>query len=168
MATAAPVPTSARCNGASSTSSATARSAPASPGRAYRGAVAPGELRRTGTSTSTGVGSGTPPTLVTASAAVAEVGQHPAGQVLGGLPVAATGDRRAQQERRGDGDPPRHAPGEAAAHGPQPGGADHRHEPGAGTRPVDGPLLGPAGQVGGRPRTGVAGSRPVVELVQLA
>src|SRR3954470_11403967 len=91
IATATPVPTSARCSGASSTSSATARSAPASPGRAYRGAVASGELRRTGTSTSGREGSGTQPTLAAPLPAVAEVVQHPAGQVLGGPAVAPTG-----------------------------------------------------------------------------
>src|SRR4051812_16885429 len=130
MATATPVPTRARCSGASSTSSATVRSAPASPGRAYRGAVASGELRRTGTSTSDRVGSGTPPTLSAPFPAGAQVAQYPAGQVLGGLAVAPPGDRGAEQEGRCDGDPAGHAAGEPSAHRPQSGGAEHRDEPG--------------------------------------
>src|SRR4051812_18553692 len=168
MATATPVPTRARCSGASSTSSATARSAPASPGRAYRGAVASGELRWTGTSTSGREGSGTEPTLAAPSPAVAEVVQHPAGQVLGGPAVAAPGDRRAQEQGCGARDAARQPAGHPAAQRPQAGAAEHREEPGAGSGPVDGPLVGPAGQVGGRPGPGVAGSRPAVELVQLA
>src|SRR3954447_1167191 len=151
MATATPVPTRARCSGASSTSSATARSAPASPGRAYRGAVASGELRRTGTSTSGRAGSGTPAPLAAASPGGAEVGQHAAGQVLGGPAVAAAADRGAEQEGRGDRDPPGPPPSHPAAQRPQPGGADHRDQPRGGSRPFDRPLVGPAGQVGRGP-----------------
>src|SRR3954447_12823098 len=155
MATATPVPTRARWSGASSTSSATARSAPASPGRGYRGVVASGELRRTGTSTSGREGSGTPQTLAAAFPAVAEVGQHPAGQVLGGPAVAPAGDRGPQQEGRGDRDAPDQPPSHPAAHRAQSGGGEGRHQPGTG-RPVDGALLPPAGQVGRRPGPGLA------------
>src|SRR4051812_13271354 len=160
MATATPVPTRARCSGASSTSSATARSAPASPGRAYRGAVASGELRRTGTSTSGREGSSTPPTLAAPLPAGAEVGQHPAGQVLGGPAVAPTGHGGAQQERRGD----RDAAGQPAAHPPaqraQSGRGEGREHHGP-ARPVHRALLRPAGQVGG------GGRRPAGGPVQL-
>src|SRR3954447_855937 len=167
MATATPVPTRARCRGASSTSSATARSAPASPGRAYRGAVASGELRRTGTSTSGREGSGTPPTLAAAPPAVAEVGQHPAGQVLGGPAVAPAGDRGPQQERRGDREAPDQPPSHPAAHRAQSGGGEGRDQPGAGGS-VDGTLLRPAGQVGRGPLPGIARRGAAGELVQLA
>src|SRR5688500_14826583 len=98
MATATPVPTSARSNGASSTSSASERSAPASPGRAYTGGDASGEVSRTGTSSS-GVGSGTSATL---AAGGTEVGEDQGGERLGRPAVELAADGGAdQQGRRG-------------------------------------------------------------------
>src|SRR3954462_2849940 len=137
MATDTPVPTSARWKGASSMSSAAERSAPASPGSAYRGGTASSEVSRTGTSSS-GI-SGTSATLAapgreprttvpTRGAGVAadgpEVGDDPSGERLGGPAVPAPGDRGPDQE----GGRTRHRPGQLAGHpatqGPHPGAAE--------------------------------------------
>src|SRR6476661_8320131 len=99
MATATPVPTSARWKGASSTSSAAVRSAPASPGSAYRGGTASSPVSRTGTSSS-GI-SGTTATLSVGGAGPPELLEHAPGQALGRPPVAAAGDGRTDEERRG-------------------------------------------------------------------
>src|SRR3954453_8865130 len=139
MATDTPVPTSARWKGASSTSSAAERSAPASPGSAYRGGTASSEVSRTGTSSS-GI-SGTSATLAaprpeprttvpTRDSGVAaggpEVGDHPVGERLGRPAVPAPGDGGPDQERGG----PRHGPGQLARHAaaerPHPGAAEQR------------------------------------------
>src|SRR5215213_208284 len=136
MATATPVPTRARWKGASSTSSATDRSAPASPGSAYRGGTASSEVSRTGTSSS-GI-SGTSATLAAPRpeprrtvptrdlgivAGGPEVGDDALGERLGGAAVAPSGDRGPDQERGGS----RHRAGQLARHPaaqrPHPGAA---------------------------------------------
>src|SRR5690348_12770746 len=110
IATATPVPTRARWKGASSTSSAADRSAPASPGRAYRGGTASAVVSRTGTSSS-GI-SGTTATLSAGGARPPELSEHAPGEALGRAPVAAAGDRRTDEKGRGAGD----ADGELAGH----------------------------------------------------
>src|SRR4051812_23222953 len=164
MATATPVPTSARWNGASSTSSATVRSAPASPGNAYRGAVASGELKWTGTSTSVIGESATGATLTARSPRGAQVGQHPVGQSLRRLAVPPAGDRRSQEERRGARDPTGHPPRHPTADRTQTRAAEYRDHGGDGGA-LDGALGRPAGQIGRRPVPGVPGGRPAVQLV---
>src|SRR5829696_6147150 len=162
MATATPVPTSARWKGASSTSSATDRSAPASPGSAYRGGTASVEVSRTGTSSS-GI-SGTSATL---AAPRPQIRQHPLGQGLGRAAVAVTRDRRTDHERRRLRDRPRERARDPALHGPEPDRAEQCAEADRGAA-VDRALLRPARQVRGTPGAGVTAGGAAVQLVQLA
>src|SRR4051794_10675255 len=177
IATATPVPTRARWNGASSTSSATVRSAPASPGSAYRGGAPPGEVSWTGTSSWGGTsGGGTSGTAATLAAprrvagpagpgAGSQLGADPVGQQLGGAAVGAARDPGAGKEGRGGGDGPGEPSRDAPAQLLQPGAAQDRDDARAG---VDGSPARPRGEVGGGPLAGIAGGPPAVELVQLA
>src|SRR4051812_8984993 len=163
MATATPVPTSARSNGASCTSSVRVRSAPASPGRAYRGGVAPGAVSRTGTSrgsdttgTLTAPGRG-PRTGRAGSAEPApQVAPNPPGEGLRGPEVDPAAECRTDQQRRRRAHAAGDAAGQPAAEGAEPGGAEDGAQ-GLPLTALDGALLGPAGEVGGGPLGGGAG-----------
>src|SRR3954454_24493726 len=185
MATATPVPTSARSKGARWTSSARERSAPASPGRAYRGRTSSGEVRRTGTSSCGWGSSGTSATLAAGprgakdarspSSGVGvrrtgtpEIGQHALRERLGGPPVAPSGDGCADQERSCRRYRSGQFPGHRPLQGADPRTAEHRAQTRRGSPAVDGALCGPAVQVGTGAAPRVTGRRPAVQLVQLA